>query len=1067
MNHEKEHKLHRSPRLISGVFLSLAISLQVLLAGYWIQILEPKLREEATADAKLISGAQATQIENVLAAMLEDGNQDPLFEVIDRLLLYKEPSTGKNFFLGIRLELDEELDFQETIISRGDLGCEACFKATIELYSQDSFDLIGFIDFYVSDEFYRSLSKDIRQQLVIEGAISLILLLIAWGASVYLLKSLQKEESLRRESESALLANQEKYHRLVSSLNQYFVYGRDLKGHFTSISESVESLTGYKADKMVNLVEILTDNPINQVARHYLKTSHSQEEQLEFEIEIRDNWGGSRWLLMSEVNVYNDEKQLTGIEGLGRDITKQKLEEAELVQAKEEAEIASQAKGLFLANMSHEIRTPMNAIIGNTYLTLKTKLDEKQTQFIKRIDSAAQVLLSLVNDILDISKIEAGKMDLETISFTLDEVINNLSNVVINQAQQKNLEILYDIETSRKTLLKGDPLRLGQVLLNLVNNAIKFTEKGEILVSVKTQSSENGKMCLEFAVKDDGIGIPEEKQTMLFTSFNQLDNSTTRKYGGTGLGLSICQNLCELMGGEIWVESEFGKGSTFKFTAYFGFEESSEKVSHKAQEQLKGLHVLVVDDSHTSTEIMSKMLSQFGCIVSVAHSGEHCIEQLREHEDKTPINVIIMNWKMPDMNGVQTATAIQKVQVVGHNVDIIIASTYGEAPVTEKSNEVVFAGFLAKPVTESSLFDVLVDVVNSDSSSSGELAEAGSVQERFKGRTVLLAEDNKINQEVAIHLLEDVGIQVVIANNGREAIEKAKKQLFDLILMDIQMPVMDGFSAANSLLNELKIETPIVAMTAHASPEDFIKSLDAGMVDHVTKPIDVHVFYSMLAKWLDSDIKAEQLSSETKEQGVEIEIVGINVIEALKRLGHKQSLFEKLIEDFVNDYEDYEQQILEAQDANDEQLVSQLIHKLKGEAGNISAHQIHRIASELEAQIRNAVEIPASRFHTLFTELANLKINIQEYLAEHGLKLVSNEKDQPSLKDSEFIEMITELDLMLEEQQLDAVELGDKLLKHISKVELQDTIANLKVALSKLDFKDAIQYLQQIKNHYT
>ena len=1070
MNQTTSSRLNTTSYLINAVFLLLTLALQALLAFYWYQIMEPELREKASVDAKIMAEAQSLRLSAILYELPEDDNFDPIYELMDRILLYKTNEADDPMYVRLQIEIDEEF-YPSVPITAGGNSCESCFRSVIELFSPETYELIGIAHFWTSDTFYQNVASDIRDKLAIEGGMSLLLLLLAWGASFFLLRTLSNEERNRRAAEAALSQNQEKYHRLLSNLNQYFVYTRNEEGVITSTSDNVISLFGYRPNEMVEIVGFLTSNPINQVAVHYYSGGNKRsDKQLEFEAEILDKYGNKRWLLLSEVSLYNNQGAFISIEGLGRDITKQKQIESDLRIAKDQAEVANQAKGQFLANMSHEIRTPLNAIIGNTYLALRSQLNNKQTSLIKRIDSSAHVLLSLVNDILDISKIEAGKMELENIPFTLDEILTNLSNVTAIQATSKGLDIIYFIEPDIPQPLIGDPLRLGQVLLNLVNNAIKFTETGEILLSVKSIKSSDGNAELRFSVEDNGIGITEEKQRLLFTSFNQVDNSITRKYGGTGLGLAISAKLVALMNGKIWIESEFGKGSTFHFTSCFDYSvhtqrDKSRALLTDAQLGIADKRIMLVDDSTTSTYVLSDMLKHMGCEVIITHSGNECLDKLKHYDGQ--IDLIIVDWKMPEMDGVELIHHINsrynnEKELQRPKMIILTAFSHDEEYLLQ-TQDLSLSAQLTKPVTPSKLIKALEVAFDHSQIEELETETAPQIINSYTGRKVLLTEDNKLNQDVVLGLLDDVKVDVVIANNGKEAIQRVKEQAFDLILMDIQMPEMDGLTACKILRDELKIDTPIIAMTAHAMKEDKERSHAAGMEEHLSKPIDVDLFYKTISEFLSLDSLPEHIEAEGHDDNLPF-VPGINVKVAMKRMGFKENLLNNLLMEFKQDYSSFHNRFENYRETDNLDALLHHIHKLKGEAGNISADNVHHLAGKIESAMRFQDKDYAEDIVDLYEALDQLLVTIGEYLVivENNQKSKQND-DSFEFNVENIIHTIEQLDNMLQTQQLDAIEFGEALIEQIPDGPYDAVKQSLKLSLEKLDFDEARSSVLQLK----
>ena len=512
------------------------------------------------------------------------------------------------------------------------------------------------------------------------------------------------------------------------------------------------------------------------------------------------------------------------------DMTRMAEEQFRLREAAEAAEIT---KSQFLASMSHEIRTPMNAIIGLTLLALKTRLTEQQRDYLEKVQSAGQSLLGLINDILDFSKIEAGKLEIEEIPFSLGGVLDDLAPMMAVRAEGKPIELLFRVDSDVPVDLIGDPLRLGQILINLTTNAIKFTDEGEVVVSVALQAMEGDRSRLRFAVRDSGIGMTEEQVSGLFSPFSQADASTTRKYGGTGLGLAICRNLVDLMEGEIGVDSTYGSGSTFWFTVSFDRQRGQERMRRLPTVDLRGLRALIVDDNDTARTIFSEAMESMNFEVTAVASGEAALAELhRAHDAAAPYDLVLLDYMMPGMDGLETARRLRSSFDESDRPDIIIVTAHDQEEVREAAKSAGISGFLSKPVNQSHLFDMIMGLRyegDADKSPAGASTEQAPIVSGLAGARVLLVEDNEINQQVACELLADAGIKVEVAGSGREALTKVATQHFDAVLMDIQMPDLGGYEATERIRDDRRHQNlPIIAMTAHAMAEEREKCIAAG-----------------------------------------------------------------------------------------------------------------------------------------------------------------------------------------------------------------------------------------------
>jgi len=877
----------------------------------------------------------------------------------------------------------------------------------------------------------------------------------------------------------------------------------DVSGIVETFNPAAEKIFGYTAEEVLG-------NSVNMLMPEFFQNSHDEHIEHYLKTGVANVIGISREVigLRSDGTEFPMELSIGEMEasgnhmftGIVRDITERKqvenrlannqkalsLQAEELMRLmelnereRERAEAATKTKSEFLANMSHEIRTPMNAIIGMSYLALKTDLDDRQRDYIEKLNHSANSLLGIINDILDFSKIEAGKLDMESIPFSFAKVIDSLTIAVGPKVEQKELELLVSLSPGLPSELVGDPLRLGQVLLNLVSNAIKFTDTGEIFIGVEAVDEGPDDIILKFSIRDTGIGLTEEQISGLFKAFSQADTSTTREYGGTGLGLAITKHLVELMGGEIGVESEVGKGSTFYFTTCFQLSSNAKVAADTSVINEMHLHCLVVDDNEEARKLLEIILNAFSISTVLMASGEDAVAELErlQSENENPYDVILMDMKMPGMNGIETIQKIRERGLLSEHTATVLVTGHGSEALQQQAETSLIDGYLEKPVSPSSLLDAFMSAtgmevaLNPVESTSRPRVQGDPL--RFEQVNVLVVEDNAINQQIARELLEDIVSDVTIAGNGREAINLLQDDHnFDIVFMDVQMPVLDGYEATRELRADGRFnDLPIIAMTANAMVGDRERCLAAGMDDHVAKPIDPERLNNVMYEWFGDassdemppkERRTETVNVEPKSQNLPDNLPGVNIKTGVYYASGNEQLYRELAVQFAEEFLDLPSKLKAGLINENLSEAVREVHTAKGALATLGAEAAASVAQELETALKRQELgniyplVDSFAEHLAVVVVSLLSLRIEEQIDDDRNEPVEN--TQPV----EFEGIMTELLALLEAGDPEAGERANLLQSIFTGSDHEKSFNKVRRQIDRYEFDDALKMLRDI-----
>ncbi len=844
------------------------------------------------------------------------------------------------------------------------------------------------------------------------------------------------------------------------------------------ISAGVEKLMGIKATAIIANQQVYLDriHPSDIALYKLLMEEAKQQNKLfdhSFRI-IRPN-GIMRWLRCRSAPRHTETG--TVWDGILLDISREREAELALQQAKEAAETAERTKSEFLATMSHEIRTPMNTVIGMTRLMQQTPLSPKQRNYLEKVELSANALLSIINDILDYSKIEAGMLELESVEFALDDILETVSAVTTLKAEEKGLEIVYSVSPEVPRHLCGDPLRLSQVLNNLVSNAIKFTHQGEVVVSIEKERPAIARastgvdevQTLLITVRDTGIGMNQAQIQQLFRPFSQADSQTTRRYGGTGLGLAICNRLVQLMGGRFDVFSAPGRGSTFRFAVQMM---ATSQPTKRPQIYRVGAanRVLIVDDNASARDILSTMVRGFGMRTDAVDSGDKALAALHlASHSGSPYDLVLMDWRMPGMDGLEAARRIREVEHLATIPAVLMVTAYGRDEVQRQAEQLGLQGLLTKPVTESVLFNSILEILQAHSPGY-QAAAAPSMADispskrypELKGKRVLVVDDNALNREVAADFLDLVGIQVELATDGEQALKVLERQSFDLVLMDVHMPNMDGMQATRAIRQQPALHNlPVIALTAQARTEDREAIEAAGMNAHLSKPIDDKLLYETLCQWMAPDASSAQPQQASTP--------AFDLSQMQQRFRGNTNLISRVLNGFARDFVEAPSHLQEYLSQSRWQDLAMLAHTLKGSLGYLGAPALMEQASQIESACRTPQGImslsPQSHQHLQqqVPVFAEQLAQLLKQLPEAGAETTSPAPAVPASSLAEVDVIIEELRQLITDGNYAAVEGFERLQHQLDHRRHGAQLQRIRKNIEDLEADAALQDLDLLK----